>query len=145
MKGNKITIILLIIAILVIAGVAGLYFFWPKNVALAELEKYDIEVSGDASKRDTTIPQDLTGFWSYVKNICEDGGYDLSTYTEKEVTMTTYPINQYYHKKVYNDTEPLQATVITKGNKVICAYKSTREGSMLLPGFFAIDDMNLIE
>jgi len=68
------------------------------------------------------------------KIICEQGGYDLSAYAGKKVSLSCFPISEKYQLK-----EPLNVWVVSSGDKVVCVYKA---GSNSVPGVFPVEKPN---
>jgi hypothetical protein len=106
------------------------------DAILSEFKKLKIEVTGSPVKQfETQLPAALTDAnWGLKKMICEQGGYNLSPYAGKKVTLSCFPISEKYRSK-----EPLNAWVVSSGDKVACVYKAVSENSSMAPGVFAVE------
>jgi hypothetical protein len=111
-----------------------------ENIILAELDRLNIKTVGFLNQEQVEIPVKLDNAdWGMKKEICSEGGYDLSSYAGKNVILTSYSTNQ-----VYNKTNHLNVWTLTSENKIICVYRAvksdylTRPGpSLLVPGIFS--------
>lgn len=109
-------------------------------VILSELQRLNMVTTGQPTQTEMQLPSDLSGpNWGLKAIVCQEGGYDIPAYAGKAVLLTSYPINQ-----VYDGKEPLQVWVITSGNKIVCVYRSVREGSTLVSGIFSVKENPLI-
>lgn len=103
-----------------------------------ELQRLNIIVTGVASRQEMTLPVFLSGpNWGLKKTVCEEGGYDLSSYSGKSVLLTSYPISETYNG------EKLNVWIISSNDKIACVYKAVREGSSLSPGIFPASNTQL--
>jgi len=141
---------LMIIGILIAAAaaIAIILFlgFPPSNavtneaIIVAELRRLNMATGGAPEQMNVQLPSELSDAnWGLKASVCQEGGYDLYAYAGKDVLLTSYPINQ-----KYNNTEFLQAWVVTSGDKVVCVYRTVMDGSALTPGVFSVKDNPLI-
>ena len=108
------------------------------KLILSEFERLKITTDGQPRQQKLTLPPDfIDASWGLAKNICEAGNYDISLYANKAILFTAYPIS-----KKYQD-EPLDAWVMTSGDKIICVYMAVRKDSKLAPGVFSVNDPNI--
>jgi hypothetical protein len=106
------------------------------NVILSELKRLNIKIMGPAKQIETQLPSELSDAnWGLKKIICEQGGYNLSAYAGKKVSLTCFPISERYHF-----IEPLNVWVVSSGDKIVCVYKTVRENSNIIPGVFPVQD-----
>lgn len=102
---------------------------------LSELARLNIKTTGQAKETSLTLPSSLNEpNWALKKTACEQGGYNLSAYAGKFVILTTYSITQKY------GSEPLNVSVMSAANKIICVFKSVKEDSSMAPGIFSVKD-----
>ncbi len=112
-------------------------FAADKDIILEELKRLEIKIVGSAKRIEVQLPTVLIGpDLGLKKTICEQSGYDLSAYAGKKVLFTAFPISEEY------TSEPLNVWVISFEDKIVCVYKTVREGSVLVPGIFAIETPN---
>jgi len=106
------------------------------DAILSELKKLKIEVAGSPVKQfETQLPAALTDAnWGLKKMICGQGGYNLSAYAGKKVTLSCFPISEKYQSK-----EPLNVWVVSSGDKIACVYKAAGDNSSMAPGVFAVE------
>jgi len=124
-------LILLLFAVIFIWNAS--IFASEKDLILDELKALNIEVTGPVAQSEEELPLEFNGpFWGLLNNMCRDSGWDLSTYAGKKVLYSNYTIKDKY------GNEPLDVWIISSGDKVICIYKSVREGSSLAPGLFVV-------
>ena len=136
--------------IIVLASIS--FFFWIKfdfinhqprinkdkneNVILSELERLNIQTIGSSKQIQLKLPSMLSDAnWEMKKIVCEEGGYDLSFYSNKTLLFTYYPINE-----VWDNTEPLNVWIVSDNDKVVCVYKAVREDSIVIPGIFSVKE-----
>ena len=119
----------------------GIYLFaLDRNVILSELKRLKIKVTGSAKQIEAQLPIKLSGAdWGLKKIVCEQGGYDLSAYAGKKVSLIRFPISEKYA------SEPLNVWVVSCNDKIACVYKAVREGSNLVPGVFPIENLKANE
>lgn len=143
MENKRSSYWLFLIVILIVAGIGLLM---PKEnpassngpegerIIPSELEKLNVEVTGPSVETEIQLPLTFSDAnWGLKKIVCEEGGYDLSSYAGKPVSFTSYNINDTY------DGHPLDLVLISSGNVIVCAYKTVREGSNLSPGIFPVN------
>jgi hypothetical protein len=123
---------------------AGLFYALAADMdaMLSELKRLKIDVAGPPVKQfETQLPPALSDAnWGLKKIICEQGGYDLSPYAGKKVSLSCFPISE-----KYRSTELLNAWVVSSGDKVVCVYKAVRDNSSMAPGVFAVENPNAKE
>ena len=108
---------------------------------MLELERLNIQATGQFKQIQLELPSHLSDAnWGMKKTICEEGGYNLSSYAGKTLLFTSYSINE-----VWNNTEPLNVWIATIGEKIVCVYKTVRENSMVAPGIFSIKENSNIK
>lgn len=160
MKLNKEQKTVLIIIIIVLALIViSAYLLWKpitldkskplspevknKDVILSELERLNIEVVGQPKHIEIELPFNLSGpNWGLKKTICEEGGYDLTKYVNRDVVITSYDVIN----EVYEHTDrsgiveefPLRAQIMVVDNEIACVYKIVREDTTLAPGIFSV-------
>jgi hypothetical protein len=107
------------------------------DALLAELKRLKIEVAGPATKQiDVQLPPKLSDAnWGLKKIICEQGGYDLSAYAGKKVTLSCFSM-----REKYNSKESLNVWVVSSGDNIACVYKAVGEGSSMAPGVFSVEN-----
>jgi len=152
--------ILIISVILVIVVCGALYFLYKQqflglnmqnkinnsatelqSAVLSELKKLNITAIEKTKEMEYNLPENLSDAGWYVKKIiCEDGGYDLSSYAGKSVLLTRYSTDE-----IYDNTEPLDAWVVSSKGKVVCVYKTVTENSTMTPGVFSVKENPLIK
>ena len=115
----------------------------PVSSAVYELQKHSINTTGPEITSTLTLPSQLSGpNWGMKQAICQQGGYDLSSYAGKTVQLTQYPTDAIYRQvtRGQTSTEPLNVWIISGGEKVLCLFLTVRQGSMLIPGIFSVND-----
>lgn len=104
-----------------------------KSGILSELDNLNIVTMGQPTQQEIMLPSDLSGAnWGLKKTVCEQGGYDLSSFAGKSVLLTSYSIEEKYKN------EPLEVWIITSGETIVCVYKAVGENSQLTPGVFPV-------
>jgi len=105
-----------------------------QNILLAELQRLDIEVKDQWGQGELRIPSILTDAnWGLKKEICKEGGYNLTAYAGKTLLFTSYLTNE-----ILNNEESLLVWILNDGNEIACVYKTVLESSSLIPGVFSI-------
>ncbi len=143
--------IILVVVIIILVGIVSYFSFVKKskpvvqqptptpeskNSVLSELQRLNIQVTGQEKQIELELPPILSDAnWGMKKIICEEGGYNLSAYAGKTLLFTSYPINE-----VWNSTEPLNVWIVTSGDKIVCVYKTVGENSNAAPGIFSIKE-----
>ncbi len=160
MTNKKLIYSVLIIAILLILLIVGIILFRSGkpiaspissdiksgNVIMPELERLNIEITGQSKEVELQLPSILSDAnWGLKKIICEEGGYDLTKYAGRDVLITSYSINNEVYKqttKFGTEELPLKVSIITANNEVICVYKIASD---LIPGVLSIKDPFIIK
>lgn len=152
--------ILIIAVVLIVAACGALYFLYKqqflgfnmqnkinnstaegRGAILSELKKLNITAIEKTKEMEYKLPENLSDAGWYIKKIiCEEGGYDLSPYAGKTVLLTRHSTNE-----VYDNTEPLDAWVVSSKGKVVCVYKTVTENSTMAPGVFSVKENPLIK
>ena len=147
--------IVLVVIIIVLLGAVGYFAFVKKsepitqqptpiennNIVLSELQKLNIEVTGQPKQVELELPAALSDAnWGLKKIVCGEGGYNLSAYVGQTVLLTQYLTNE-----IYNNTEPLNVWVVSSGGKIVCVYKTVTENSNMAPGVFSVKENPLIK
>lgn len=116
--------------------VANKYLFaLDISVILRKLQNMNIEVAGLGEQREEELPGNLSGpYWGLLENICKESGWDLSIYAGKKILESTFPIKEEYGGQLLN------VWVLSYGDRVVCIYKSVREGFDLAPGIFPVNN-----
>jgi hypothetical protein len=97
----------------------------------AELARLNIKTVGRPKKTEFLLPEILSDAdWGLKKDICRQGGYNLSPYAGQSVWLISYPIEEKYRE------EALDVWIIISQSRIACVYKSARDGSNLAPGIF---------
>jgi hypothetical protein len=131
MKKKKVIFLILVAMLLFIES--RCLFVLDTDSILQELKKLNIEVTGPAKQIEETLPAELSGpNYGLKKIICERSGWNLSAFAGKKVLFTCFPIKEKY------ENELLNVWVISYGEKIVCIYKTVREGSALTPGIFPV-------
>jgi hypothetical protein len=130
---NKVIVIIIFLTILVFIGNQRL-FAADKGVALQFLNKLHIEVTGPAEQEEEYLPTEFTGpYWGLIKNMCKDSGWDLPAYAGRQVLTTRFPIKEKY------GADPLEITVISSGDVIICAWELIKNPSVA-PGLLPVQN-----
>ena len=106
-----------------------------KNNIISEFKKFQITSSDKpADSFDMTLPPTFvsTSEWAPTNNACAGGGYDLSLYSGKNVSVASYTSSEMFNK------EPLDVKVISNGYKIVCVFRSVKKGSTVAPGVFPV-------
>jgi hypothetical protein len=101
------------------------------------LYAYDLtlEGDGDPETRYFTLPEELTDAnWGLKAIVCDDAGYDLYAHAGEDIVADRYNITESCY------TESLYLWLLIKDDECICAYKTVREDSYLVPGVFAVNE-----
>lgn len=86
------------------------------------------------------LPVDLSGpQWALKAQVCREAGYDIDTYGGYVVSLKETYIDEYY------ETEPLSLWEMYYKGEIICAYKSVRKESLLMPGIFSENDPRITQ
>jgi hypothetical protein len=136
--------IIVVVLILIVFG--GFYWYVTRDrmigpglppgeeISLNELKKLNIQITGNLSQSEQTLPSSLTGpDWSIKKDVCEQGGYNLSDFTGKSVFFNTWLTDEIYSQ----GSQPISVWVITYGNNIACVYKTVKDA---VPGVISIND-----
>lgn len=108
---------------------------------LLELKKLNITGVEKTKEIELRLPEILSDDnWGVKELICKDGGYNLSDYAGKNVLLTRYSTNE-----IYDKTEPLDVWIIKDKDKIVCVYKTVKEGSNMAPGVFSVKENPLIK
>ena len=109
----------------------------------SELEKLDIEVTGDPQQFKIMILSGDRAFWEYQEEVCKQGGYGLlSRFGGEDALYISYDIGNEVYKHSDRKTYPLKVNVITIGGRVVCVYKAV-EG--IIPGLFSVKNPLIIK
>ncbi len=141
-------IIILIVAAALIAG-GGVYFVnkfkttttprdMQKRIEMrsisAELDKLGIKRNGDLAQRTEQLPSSLNDAqWEPLAATCSQGGYDIAPYAGKTLTFTGFPIEEVDATGI-----PMNVSVMTSDDTVVCVYKAVGKGSSATPGLFPV-------
>lgn len=103
-----------------------------------ELAKFGKKTIGESNQTTTeTLPQTLDGPpWVLIQEACKRGGYDLSPFQGKTVTIIRYPISRYSE----NPSLPNEAYVDIIGNQIICITETPNSSFPLTGGPNAINE-----
>ena len=105
------------------------------QVVLDEIARHKLQIEGDPTIVKITLPERLTDAnWGLKALVCENGGYNLYAYAGETIYITSCNITETCKG------EPLQVCVLTEADICICAYKTVRENSEMVPGIFPIDE-----
>lgn len=105
------------------------------SAASREMARLGVLSTGPATVTTITLPLQLGDAEYGPKALaCQAGGYDLNSAGGAEVLFTGTDISQRCQG------QPAMIWVVTRGDSVVCAYKSVRRDSMMAPGIWAVND-----
>jgi hypothetical protein len=115
----------------------------PPTIGADIVQKFNFNVVSTPDTTNVTLPQQLTGpQWGIIESICQQAGYDLSSYAGQTVYFTKYSITEKWFGP--HSVEPLYLWIISNaGQTSICGYLSVGESSSLTPGAFAVNDPSI--
>jgi hypothetical protein len=99
------------------------------DVIQAELKRLNIKVIGSIEPQEEQMPAYFSGpYYGLLKEVCKDGGYDISAYADRKVMQVNLPIAD-------SSNYPLNIVVFSCEDKIVCAYKVDKESA---PGMLAV-------
>jgi hypothetical protein len=102
-----------------------------------ELQRLAVETTADAEVQEITLPEEFNDAnWGLKDIICEDGGYDLISYSGQTLTLTSVDIEGSC------DNEIIKIMVLSEPGFVVCAYFAYRGNAPLAPGLWSVDSEN---
>jgi hypothetical protein len=108
---------------------------YSTQLALHEINKYDLHVQGGPEIERITLPKELVDAnWSLKAVVCEKGGFNLRAYAGREVYRIAFDIRETCQGL------PLTVYVLTIGRTCICAYKTFRGSDGPIPGVYALNE-----
>jgi len=125
-------IIMIIFALIIILVLVIIYKATVKKVTSVILPDKIVEVYGH---------KEFPGAqWGEISIICEEGGFNILDYIDKEVIIqSSLAVGKFYKTIV----TPLNIHKIYLKDKIICEYYSDSIG-VLIPGIFPINNPNII-
>lgn len=139
----------------VIVGLSTALLIWsffgrstePTTDLGKELKRISINTTGPETISSATLPSPIGGAnWGLKQGLCEQGGYDLTPYAGKMVTLTQYPTDAVYAQvnRGATSTEPLNVWIVQSDGSIACIYLAVRQGSLLIPGVFSVNDPSIV-
>ncbi len=105
------------------------------SAILKKLDMLGIVVVGQSSQQDIILPPVLSDAnWGLKNEICQQSGYNLSSYAGKSVKLISYNIEEKYKN------EPLAVWVVVSDETIACIYKTVRQDSSMAPGVFPVNN-----
>jgi hypothetical protein len=127
-----------VLLVVVVAALVACGAEEPAPVASAasgEMARLGVHSTGPATASTITLPPQLDDAEFELKALaCRAGGYDLDSAAGAEVLFTGADISQRCAG------QPAMIWVVTRGDSVVCAYKSVRRESLMAPGIWAAND-----
>ncbi|MCU0666733.1 MAG: DUF4830 domain-containing protein [Candidatus Omnitrophica bacterium] len=103
-----------------------------KDVILAELERLNIQISTDIQPYETKIPTEFNGqYEAILKSVCQQGGYDISSYAGKKAMTVNLPIENITDQQ-------FNIVVFSCEERIACAYIVDKDS---VPGMFAVNEI----
>jgi hypothetical protein len=116
-------------------GCGGAQPSTPTTPATREMERLGVHTTGPITATPATLPLQLgDAQWGPKAEACRAGGYDLGSAAGTEVLLTRAEISQTCQG------QPAMIWVVTRGESVICAYKTVTPDSSMAPGVWAVGD-----